>query len=75
MLPLIMAACGAAGAVIGVLTTQAAKEEDKQAIKRYEKVNAELIDSRDRLQQRYYELSDRSKKRISSLLSRKWRKT
>lgn len=67
MLPLIMAACGAAGAVIGVLTTQAAKEQDKQAVERYKKVNAELINSRDKLQQRYYELSDRSKKQINDL--------
>lgn len=67
MLPLIMAACGAAGAVIGVLTTQAANEKDKQAVKRYEKVNAELINSRDKLQKQYYELSDRSKKQINDL--------
>ena len=62
-----MAACGAAGAVAGVVTTCATKEKDKQAIKRYEKVNAELIDSRDRLQQRYYELADRSKQQINEL--------
>ena len=67
MLPLIMAACGAVGAVVGVVTTQTAKEQDRQAIKRYEKVNAELIDSRDRLQQRYYELADRSKQQINEL--------
>ena len=67
MLPLIMAACGAAGAVAGVVTTCAAKEKDKQAIKRYEKVNTELINSRDKLQQRYYELADRSKKQINEL--------
>ncbi|BAZ46250.1 hypothetical protein NIES4102_32800 [Chondrocystis sp. NIES-4102] len=67
MLPLIMAACGAAGAVIGVLTTQAANEQDKQAVERYKKVNAELINSRDKLQQRYYELCDRSKKQINHL--------
>ena len=67
MLPLIMAACSAAGAVAGVVTTCAAKEKDKQAIKRYEKVNTELINSRDKLQQRYYELSDRSKKQINEL--------
>ena len=67
MLPLIMAACGAAGAVIGVLTTQTANEKDKQAVKRYEKVNAELINSRDKLQKQYYELSDRSKKQINEL--------
>ena len=67
MLPLIMAACGAVGAVVGVVTTQAAKEQDKQAVKRYEKVNAELINSRDKLQQRYYELADRSKQQINEL--------
>lgn len=67
MLPLIMAACSAAGAVAGVVTTCAVKEKDKQAIKRYEKVNAELINSRDKLQQRYYELSDRSKQQINEL--------
>lgn len=67
MLPLIMAACAAAGAVAGVVTTHAAKEQDKQAIKKYEKVNAELINSRDKLQQRYYELSDRSKNQIENL--------
>ncbi|MDJ0742283.1 MAG: formylglycine-generating enzyme family protein [Xenococcaceae cyanobacterium MO_167.B27] len=67
MLPLIMAACGAAGAVAGALTTHAAKEKDRQAVKRYEKVNAELINSRDKLQKQYYELSDRSKKQINDL--------
>ena len=67
MLPLIMAACSAAGAVAGVVTTYAAKEQDKQAIKRYEKVNTELINSRDKLQQRYYELADRSKQQINEL--------
>ncbi|MEO0015514.1 MAG: hypothetical protein RLZZ535_3903 [Cyanobacteriota bacterium] len=67
MLPLIMAACAAAGAVAGVITTYAAKERDKQAIKKYEKVNAELIDSRDKLQHRYYELSNRSKKQINEV--------
>jgi hypothetical protein len=67
MLPLIMAACGAAGAVAGVLTTKAVNEKDQQAVKRYEKVNAELINSRDNLQQRYYELSDRSQQQIKDL--------
>jgi hypothetical protein len=67
MFSLIMAACGAAGAVIGALTTKATHEKDKQAVKRYEKVNAELIDSRDKLEQRYYELSDRSKKQITEV--------
>lgn len=67
MLPLIMAACAAAGAVAGVVTTHVAKEQDKQAIKKYEKVNAELIDSRDKLQQHYYELSDRSKQQINEV--------
>jgi tetratricopeptide (TPR) repeat protein len=62
-----MAACAAAGAVAGVLTTQAVKEKDKQAVKRYEKVNEELINSRDKLQQRYYELADRSQKQIKDL--------
>ena len=46
---------------------KAEKEKDRQAIKRYEKVNAELINSRDRLQQRYYELADRSKQQINKL--------
>ncbi|MBW4536006.1 MAG: hypothetical protein KME09_18885 [Pleurocapsa minor HA4230-MV1] len=67
MLPLIMAACAAAGAVAGVLTTQAVNEKDRQAVKRYEKVNTELINSRDKLQQRYYELSNRSQKQIKDL--------
>ncbi len=68
MLPLIiMATCGAAGAVAGVVSTCAAKEQDKQAVKRYEKVNTELINSRDKLQQRYYELADRSKQQINEL--------
>jgi hypothetical protein len=67
MLPLIMAICGAAGAVAGVLTTKAANEKNQQAFKRYEKVNAELINSRDKLQQRYYELSDRSQRQIKDL--------
>jgi predicted phage tail protein len=67
MLPLIMAACGAAGAVAAVLTTQAVNEKDRQAVKRYEKVNAELINSRDKLQQRYYELADRSQRQIKDL--------
>jgi len=67
MLPLIMVAIGAAGAVAGAVTTHAANEKDRQAAKRYEKVNAELINSRDKLQQRYYELSDRSKKQINDL--------
>ncbi len=61
MLPLIMAVCGAAGAVAGVVTTQAANEKDQQAVKRYEKVNAELINSRNELEKRYYQLSNNSK--------------
>ena len=67
MLPLIMAACAAAGAVVGVLTTKAATEKDKQAIKRSEKVSTELINSRDRLEKQYYELSGRSKQQIKDL--------
>ena len=67
MLPLIMAAIGAAGAVAGAVTTHAANEKDRQAAKRYEKVNAELINSRDKLQKQYYELSDRSKQQINDL--------
>jgi hypothetical protein len=67
MLPLIAAICGAVGAVAGVLTTQAVNEKDRQAVKRYEKVNAELINSRDKLQQRYYELADRSQRQIKDL--------
>lgn len=67
MLPLIMAICGAAGAVAGVLTTKAANEKDRQAIKQYEKVNAELINSRNKLQQRYYKLADRSQRQLKNL--------
>ena len=67
MLPLIIAVCGAAGAVVGAITTHAVGEVDRQAAKRYKKTNAELINSRDKLQQRYYELSDRSKKQINEL--------
>ncbi|MGK7949733.1 MAG: tetratricopeptide repeat protein [Xenococcaceae cyanobacterium] len=67
MLPLIMAAISAANAVAGVFTTKAANEKDRQAAKRYETVNAELINSRDKLQKQYYELSDRSKKQINDL--------
>lgn len=67
MLPLVIAICGAASAVAGVLTTQAVKEKDRQVVQRYEKVNAELINSRDKLQQRYYELSDKSKEQINDL--------
>ena len=67
MLPLIMAAIGAASAVAGAVTTHAANEKNRQAVKRYEKVNAELINSRDRLQKQYYELSDRSKQQINNL--------
>jgi hypothetical protein len=67
MLPLIVAAIGAASAIAGVLTTKAANEKDRQAVKRYEKVNAELINSRDRLQKRYEELSAQSTAQISDL--------
>ena len=67
MLPLIIAVCGAAGAVVGAITTHAVGEVDRQAAKRYKKINAELINSRDNLQQRYYELSDRSKEQINGL--------
>ncbi len=67
MLPLIMAVCGAAGAVAGVVTTQAANEKNKQAVKRYEKVNSELINSRNELEKRYYELSDKSQQQINDL--------
>lgn len=67
MLPLIMAVCGAAGAVAGAFITQAANEKDKQAVKKYEKVNAELINKRNDLEKRYNELSDKSKQQISDL--------
>ena len=67
MLPLIMAVCGAAGAVAGVFATQAVNEKDKQAAKKYEKVNTELINKRNELEKRYYELSDRSKQQVNEL--------
>lgn len=67
MLPLIIAVCGAAGAVVGALTTHAVGEKDRQAAKRYKRINAELINSKDNLQQRYYELSDKSKEQINGL--------
>ena len=68
MLPLIiMAACGAAGAVASAVTTHAVHEKDRQAAKRYEKVNTELINSRNKLQKQYYEISDRSKQQINDL--------
>lgn len=67
MLPLIMAVCGTAGAVAGVFATQAVNEKDKQAAKKYEKVNTELINKRNELEKRYYELSDRSKQQVNEL--------
>jgi tetratricopeptide (TPR) repeat protein len=67
MLPLIMAVCGAAGAVAGVFVTQAANEKDKQAAKKYEKVNAELINKRNEVEKSYYELSDRTKQQVNEL--------
>jgi tetratricopeptide (TPR) repeat protein len=67
MLPLIMAAISAANAVASVLKTKASSEQDGQVIKRYEKVNAQLINNRDKLQKQYYELADRSKRQIDDL--------
>lgn len=67
MLPLVTAAISAINAVASVIKTKAAKEQDRQVIKRYEKVNAELINSRDKLQKQYYELSDRSKQQLDYL--------
>jgi tetratricopeptide (TPR) repeat protein len=67
MLPLIMAVCGAAGAVAGAFITQAVNEKDRQAVKKYEKVNTELINKRNDLEKRYYQLSNSSKQQVSDL--------
>lgn len=68
MLPLIIGGlCAAVGFVAGAITSHAAGEQDRQAVKQFEKVNEELINSRDALEKRYYELSDSSKDQISDL--------
>ena len=68
MLPLIIGGlCAAVGLAAGALSSHAAGEKDRQAVKHYEKINEELINSRDALEKRYYELSDTSKEQVSDL--------
>ncbi|GAB4333128.1 MAG: hypothetical protein OHK0047_21490 [Leptolyngbyaceae cyanobacterium] len=68
MLPLILGGlCAAVGCAVGAITTHAAGEKDRQTAKQLEKVNAELINRRNALEKRYYELSDTSKEQVSDL--------
>ncbi|MBW4444907.1 MAG: hypothetical protein KME10_27705 [Plectolyngbya sp. WJT66-NPBG17] len=68
MLPLIIGGlCAAVSFAAGAITSHAAGEKDRQAAKHLEKVNADLINKRDALEKRYYELSDTSKDRVSDL--------
>jgi hypothetical protein len=58
MLPLIIGGlCAAVSFAAGAITSHAAGEKDRQAAKHLEKVNADLINKRDALEKRYYELS------------------
>ncbi|MBW4521170.1 MAG: hypothetical protein KME16_15910 [Scytolyngbya sp. HA4215-MV1] len=68
MLPLIIGGlCTAVGFAAGALTNHATGEKDRQIAQQLEKVNTQLINSRDALEQRYYELADISKDQVSDL--------
>ncbi|MEH2255608.1 dynamin family protein [Nostoc sp.] len=68
MLPFIFGALGlAVGAVVGAFTTHAVGESDRQAAKHHRTVANELADKYTNLEQKYYELADKTKKQILNL--------
>ncbi|MEH2122673.1 hypothetical protein [Nostoc sp.] len=68
MLPFIFGALGlAVGAVVGAFTTHAVGESDRQAAKHHRTVANELADKYTNLEQKYYELADKTKKPILDL--------
>ncbi|WP_292707663.1 MULTISPECIES: dynamin family protein [unclassified Nostoc] len=68
MLPFVFGALGlAVGAVVGAFTTHAVGESDRQAAKHHRTVANELADKYTNLEQKYYELADKSKKQILGL--------
>ncbi|MEH2349540.1 MAG: hypothetical protein V7K55_16410 [Nostoc sp.] len=68
MLPFIFSALGlAVGAVVGAFTTHAVGESDRQAAKHHRTVANELADKYTNLEQKYYELADKTKKQIPNL--------
>ncbi|MEH2411290.1 hypothetical protein [Nostoc sp.] len=68
MLPFIFGALGlAVGAVVGAFTTHAFGESDRQAAKHHRTVANELADKYTNLEQKYYELADKTKKQIPNL--------
>lgn len=68
MLPLLIGGiCAAVGLAAGAIASHAASEKDREAAKHLETINTKLINSRDALQKRYYELSDDSKATVSGL--------
>ncbi|MEH2422899.1 MAG: dynamin family protein [Nostoc sp.] len=68
MLPFIFGALGlAVGAVVGAFTTHAIGESDRQAAKHHRTVANELADNYTNLQQKYYELADKTEIQILDL--------
>lgn len=72
VLPLIIGAVGlAVGAVAGAFTTHAAGEKDRKAAKHHRKIANELSEKYTTLEQRYYELADKSQNKINELIRQK----
>ncbi len=68
MLPFIFGALGlAVGAVVGAFTTHAIGESDRQAAKHHRTVANELADKYTNLEQKYYELADKTEIQIIKL--------
>ncbi len=72
VLPFIIGALGlAVGAVAGTFTTYAVGEKDRQAAKYHRKIANELSEQYAVLEQRYYELADKSQNKINELIRQK----
>ncbi|MGD1713216.1 hypothetical protein [Dapis sp. BLCC M172] len=70
--PFIIGALGlAVGAVAGTFTTHAVGEKDRQAAKYHRKIANELSEQYAELEQRYYELADKSQRQIQDLIRQK----
>jgi len=68
MIPLVISGlCAAVGFAAGAFTSHAAGEEDRAKADQLNKVNNELIKSRDELEKRYVELTDKSQETTSEL--------
>ncbi|NES03741.1 MAG: hypothetical protein F6K22_13345 [Okeania sp. SIO2F4] len=72
VLPFIIGGIGVAvGAAVGAFTTHAAGEKDREKAKYHRKIANELSEKYTALEKRYYELADKSNKKIKKLIRQK----